>query len=147
MDTARLHIACVHCHAINRVPTARLAEDPVCGRCGKALLDGRPIDLTDANFSVITNRTELPILVDFWAPWCGPCKMMAPAFEEAAATLEPGMRLGKVNTDEEQELAAHFGIRSIPTLILFRGGHEVARQAGAMGTAAAIVQWARAHAA
>ena len=98
------------------------------------------MDLTTATFARHLERSDLPLLVDFWAPWCGPCKMMAPQFEQAASLLEPKVRLAKVNTEAEPHLAAQFGIRSIPTLILFRGGHEVARQAGAMG-AQDIMRW------
>eukprot|EP01133_Synstelium_polycarpum_P000057 gene57-73_t len=118
----------------------KLAEKPNCGRCQHPLFTGEPIDLTTATFARHLERSDLPLLVDFWAPWCGPCKMMAPQFEQAASLLEPKVRLAKVNTEAEPHLAAQFGIRSIPTLILFRGGHEVARQAGAMG-AQDIMRW------
>ena len=128
-----IHIVCPHCQSINRVPANKLAEKPNCGRCQHPLFTGEPIDLTTATFARHLERSDLPLLVDFWAPWCGPCKMMAPQFEQAASLLEPKVRLAKVNTEAEPHLAAQFGIRSIPTLILFRGGHEVARQAGAMG--------------
>lgn len=140
-----MHIVCPHCHAVNRLPVERLAEVPDCGRCHRALFTGHPVPLTAADFDRHASRNDVPLLVDFWAPWCGPCRMMAPAFEQAAAQLEPHFRLAKVNTDEEQALGARYGIRSIPTLALFRGGREVARQAGAMG-AADIVRWARAAA-
>ena len=126
-----IHIVCPHCQSINRVPANKLAEKPNCGRCQHPLFTGEPIDLTTATFARHLERSDLPLLVDFWAPWCGPCKMMAPQFEQAASLLEPKVRLAKVNTEAEPHLAAQFGIRSIPTLILFRGGHEVARQAGA----------------
>ncbi|BAL25287.1 thioredoxin TrxC [Azoarcus sp. KH32C] len=146
MSTDNLTLPCPHCHTLNRVPSGRLSDGPTCGKCHESLFTAHPLPLDDRLFDIHASRSDLPLLVDFWAPWCGPCQTMAPAFEAAAATLEPTMRLGKVNTDEQQGLAARFGIRSIPTLILFRGGREVARQSGAMGTAAAIVQWARAHA-
>ena len=138
-----LHIVCPHCAAVNRVPSAKLSEQPTCGKCKQALFSAHPLELKRENFDQHIARNDIPVLVDFWAPWCGPCRMMAPAFVQAAAKLEPGMRLAKVNTEEAQELGARFNIRSITTLALFKGGREVARQAGAMD-AAGIVQWARA---
>ncbi len=139
-----LHIVCARCNATNRIPAARLGDRPNCGKCHRPLFDGRPVELTAASFDRHAGRNDIPLLVDFWAPWCGPCKMMAPQFEQAARELEPGMRLAKINTESEQALGARFGIRSIPTLALFRGGREIARQAGAMG-AADIVRWAQSH--
>ena len=133
MNDASVHVACHHCGAVNRVPAARLADGPTCGRCGTAVLPGEPVELSDANFDAVVGKTELPVVVDFWAPWCGPCRMMAPAFEEVAQRMEPRARFAKLNTDEAQETAARYGIRSIPTLIVFRGGREVARQSGAAG--------------
>lgn len=141
-----LHVVCPHCDAINRLPTERLGEAPDCGKCHRPLFNGHPAILTAGNFDRHAGCGELPLLVDFWAPWCGPCRMMAPAFEQAAAQLEPHFRLAKVNTEEEPALAARYAIRSIPTLALFRNGREVARQAGAMG-AADIIRWARSAAA
>jgi thioredoxin 2 len=140
-----LHLVCPHCQSINRVPTARLGEQPNCGQCRQSIFAGQPLDLTSATFTRYINRNDVPVLVDFWAPWCGPCKMMAPAFKEAAALLEPHIRLAKVNTDVEQTLGAQYLIRSIPTLILFKGGRELARQAGAMMTQD-IVRWTRSQA-
>jgi thioredoxin 2 len=139
-----LHIVCPHCDAVNRIPAARLGEGPKCGKCHQPLFTGHPIELTAANFQQHVTRSDIPLLVDFWAPWCGPCQMMAPQFVQAAAELEPRVRLAKVNTDAEQMLGTRFGIRSIPTLALFKGGREAARQPGAMG-AADIVRWVRSH--
>lgn len=139
-----LHIVCPHCHAVNRVPAAKLTQGPNCGQCHKPLFTGHPAELTQAVFARHMERNGIPLLVDFWAPWCGPCKAMAPQFEQAARRLEPRVRLAKVNTEAEQMLGAQYGIRSIPTLVLFRGGREIARQPGAMG-AQDIVRWVQAQ--
>ena len=139
-----LHIVCPHCQGVNRVPAARLGEGPSCGRCHRPLFEGAPLELTASTFAAHLERSDLPLLVDFWAPWCGPCKMMAPQFQQAARLLEPRVRLAKVDTEAEPELGARYGIRSIPTLVLFSGGHELARQNGAMGTQD-IVRWATAQ--
>ncbi len=139
-----MHVVCAHCLTVNRIAANRLVEGPKCGNCHQPLFTGHPVELTVGTFQKHITRNDIPVVVDFWAPWCGPCKMMAPAFEQAAAQLEPKFRLAKVNTEAEQTLSAQFGIRSIPTLALFRGGREVARQPGAMG-AADIVRWAQAQ--
>lgn len=139
-----LQVVCPHCNVVNRVPPARLAEGGNCGKCKQALFTGRPIALDGANFERHVGASDIPLVVDFWAPWCAPCRAMAPQFEKAAAQLEPNMRLAKVNTEEEQGIAARFGIRSIPTLIVFRRGRELARQAGAIDEAA-LIRWVRSH--
>jgi thioredoxin 2 len=135
-----LHILCPHCETTNRIPPARLQDGARCGRCHEPLFDGHPIELSAANFHKYVSRNDIPVLVDFWAPWCGPCQMMAPQYAQAAQSLEPHVRVAKVNTEAQPELASQFGIRSIPTLALFKDGREVARQAGAMREPD-IVRW------
>lgn len=142
MDTDTSHVVCTRCGATNRIPTARLGDDPVCGRCGGALLDGQPVELSDADFDKVVGASDLPVVVDFWAPWCGPCRQMAPQFERAAQTLKGRALLVKVNSDDNPRVASRFGIRSIPTLVKLLRGQEVARVAGAR-PAGQIVQFAQ----
>ena len=135
MTTDALHVGCPHCGATNRLPPSRVSDDPVCGRCGKALLEGVPVELNDANFDAVVAKTDLPVLVDFWAPWCGPCRMMAPAFAQAATQLKGRALLVKVNSDENPALSQRYGIRSIPTLVRLQQGRETQRQSGAVPVA------------
>jgi thioredoxin 2 len=139
-----LQVVCPHCHVINRVPPERLAEGGVCGKCKRALFAARPIELDGASFARHVTASDIPLVVDFWAPWCTPCRMMAPHFEKAAAELEPDVRLAELNTEVEQAVAARYGIRSIPTLVVFRRGEEIARQSGAMD-GPGLIRWVRAQ--
>ena len=141
---APLHVVCPHCDAINRVPLARLGEHGRCGECHRELFEGRPAALDTARFERHLAKSGVPLLVDLWAPWCGPCRTMALEFERAAALLEPRLRLVKVNIDEEPAVAQRFQVRSIPMLVLAFQGRELARAAGAR-SAPQIVEWAQAE--
>ncbi len=143
-DTAAAHVACPGCDGLTRVPAGRLGDKPLCPRCKAQLFAGKPVTLNSSNFDVHVGRSDLPVVVDFWAPWCGPCMMMAPAYEQAAAKLEPRVRLAKLNTEEAQQLAGKYAIRSIPTVALFDHGREVTRQSGAMQLPQ-LVQWIEGH--
>ena len=135
-----LIVVCPSCNAANRVPRARLHDHARCGQCKAALFNAQPLELTQANFHQQLGRSDLPWVIDFWAPWCAPCRAMAPVFAAAAGQLEPQVRLAKLDTEAEPQLASRFGIRSIPTLIAFRHGQEVARQAGAMDSTS-LIRW------
>jgi thioredoxin 2 len=138
MDNTRLQLPCPHCGAQNRLPAARIDGAPNCGRCGKPLLQGQPLALSDADFDAVVAATALPVVVDFWAPWCGPCRAMAPAFDQAGRQLAGRALLVKVNSDDNPQLSARFGIRSIPTLVKLQAGREVQRQSGALPAAGIV---------
>jgi thioredoxin 2 len=135
-----IHVVCGKCDSVVRLPRERLNESPRCPGCHSALFEGTPVNLTAENFDKHVSRGDLPLVVDFWAPWCGPCLAMAPFFEKTARQLEPKLRFAKLNTEEHPAPAAKFNIRSIPTMIVFRGGREIGRQIGAMD-AASLTRW------
>ena len=141
MIQTKLNFVCPSCSSVNRVPESRLNDQPVCGKCKQTLFPDHPVELTDANFQTFVTRTDIPVIIDFWAAWCGPCRMMAPAFAAAAAQLTPRILLAKLDTDSASRTASAFDIQGIPCLIAFRQGREIARQSGAMSTPQ-IVQWA-----
>lgn len=145
MSQGLLHIVCPHCNGVNRVARARLGDSPACGRCHRPLFTGTPVALNAENFAAQIGRSDVPVVVDFWAAWCGPCKAMAPVFEQAALLVEPKIRLAKLNTEEASDIAGRYNIRSIPTLVMFRNGREHARQAGAMPLKP-LLDWIRASA-
>ncbi|MDX1811160.1 MAG: thioredoxin TrxC [Gammaproteobacteria bacterium] len=138
--TDSIIVACPHCNKLNRLPKEKLQDKGNCGACKQKLFEGKPVALNTTSFGNHISKSQLPVLVDFWATWCGPCQMMAPVFEQAASQLEPAVRVAKVNTETEQQLAAQYNIRSIPTLVLFHAGKEIDRISGAMNLQQ-LLQW------
>ena len=141
-----IHLVCAHCGGVNRIPDTRDPADAACGKCHRPLLSGKPVALGDADFERFISRNDVPVVVDFWAEWCGPCRMMAPVFEQTAQSMEPGLRFAKVDTESARSVAARYNIRSIPTLIVFRNGQEVDRRSGALD-GRTLAGWLSAHAA
>ncbi|MDE2463707.1 MAG: thioredoxin TrxC [Alphaproteobacteria bacterium] len=146
MSLEARHVVCPHCDAVNRLPAGRPAQAAKCGRCHQALFTGAPLEVSGAGLHKHVRSNQIPVVVDFWAPWCGPCRMMAPAYAQAARELEPQIRFLKLNTEEDQAVAQQFNIRSIPTLILFRNGEVAARMSGALD-GPSLRQWIASHAA
>lgn len=140
--TESINIVCPHCLAVNRIASQRLGDHPICGKCKNKLFDGKPHELNKNGFDRNLSGNDIPLVVDFWASWCGPCKVMMPAYQQAASELEPDARLIKLNTELEQEVAGRYSIRAIPTMIMFKNGKEVQRESGAM-TTKHIVDWVR----
>jgi len=140
----KLHIVCPDCSSVNRLHRDKLIDHPVCGKCKQLIFNGRPLELTGYNFTRHLSNDQIPVLVDFWAAWCGPCKMMAPVFEQAAARLEPHVRVAKLDTEKEQGIAAQYNIRSIPTMIIFKDGKEKARQSGAVSLES-LISWVQSN--
>jgi len=139
-----LHIVCPGCSSINSMPRDKLADHPGCGKCKQPLFNARPTELTAYNFKKHINNDHIPVLVDFWAAWCGPCKIMAPVFEQAAVRLEPYVRVAKLDTEKEQGIAAQYNIRSIPTMIIFKNGREQTRKSGA-DSLESLISWVQAN--
>lgn len=140
----RVHAVCPHCGMVNRIPISATSHQLKCGSCAQPLFTGHPIELSNGEFEKQLTRNDIPFLVDFWAAWCAPCRMMAPQFEQAAGQLEPKVRLAKVDTEAEQMLAGRYGIQSIPTMVLFKNGRELARQSGVL-RATEIIRWVQNH--